>query len=351
MTDSSRHEAIPLKGVPGSPYTRKMLALLRYRRLPYRLLAQGHGTPAGMPRPKVELLPTFYLRNAAGALEAVVDSTPIIRRLEREYDGRSVIPADPAICFLDELLEDYADEWLTKAMFHYRWHHRADIDKAGEILPRWQDITAPEETVQVMRQVFSERQIRRLYVVGSNATTTPVIEASYLRFLELFEAHLQRYPFLLGGRPGAADFAAFGQLTQLTHFDPTPMALTLEHARRVYAWVEVVEDLSGLEPADDAWVERDALPDSVLALLREVGRVYMPVMLANARAIASGSQQVETEVDGRPWVQTPFPYQAKCLQWLRATHARLDDAPRACVDAWLEETGTGAIIHGRLASV
>ncbi|HBP14871.1 MAG TPA: glutathione S-transferase, partial [Gammaproteobacteria bacterium] len=56
-----------------------------------------------------------------GELEAVVDSTPIIRRLESEIPGRSVIPEDPVIRFLDYLLEDYGDEWLTKAMFHYRW--------------------------------------------------------------------------------------------------------------------------------------------------------------------------------------------------------------------------------------
>ena len=37
---------------------------------------------------------------------AVVDSTPIIRRLEAEYPGRSVIPRDPVLRFLDELLED-----------------------------------------------------------------------------------------------------------------------------------------------------------------------------------------------------------------------------------------------------
>src|SRR5690348_18175166 len=56
-----------------------------------------------LPMPKVSLLPTFYLPNAQGDLEAVVDSTPLIRRIEREFAERSVIPPDPAVAFIHEL--------------------------------------------------------------------------------------------------------------------------------------------------------------------------------------------------------------------------------------------------------
>jgi glutathione S-transferase len=234
-------DRIALTGAPGSPYTRKMLAVLRYRRIPYRFLPPASPELQRLPRPKVQLLPTFFLPGPSGELEAVVDSSPIIRRLEDERSGRSAIPTDPATAFLDELIEDYADEWLTKAMFHYRWAYQADIDQAARILPCWRGYSTGDEVLAERSKAFAERQVGRLFVVGSNAVTAPVIEASYRRFLEAFEAHLAVQPFLLGARPGASDFAVFGQLTQLAQFDPTPMALTLKIAPRVFAWVGLME--------------------------------------------------------------------------------------------------------------
>jgi len=333
---------IALKGAPGSPYTRKMLAVLRYRRIPYRFLVGLWAKPEGLPSPKVDLLPTFYFE-AEDGVEAVVDSTPIIRRLEEEVLSRSVIPGDPVLAFLDYLLEDYADEWLTKAMFHYRWQYEADIELAGEILPRWRDLTASATEIDPRAEAVKDRQIGRLYVVGSNDVTAPVIEESYRRFLGRFDDHIGNGPFVFGGRPAAADFGLFGQLTQLATFDPTPSKLTAECAPRVLAWVQTVEDLSGLEPSDGDWTSRDELPATLNALFAEVGRTYVPVMLANAQAIDSGAERVETEVDGRPWVQQPFPYQAKCLQWVRREFYRLDDSDRAAVAALLSPTGCDAL--------
>jgi glutathione S-transferase len=320
MTTSA---AIPLKGAPGSPYTRKMLALMRFRRIPYQLIVSKRGEHGQFPKPKVELLPTFYLSGAGGEIEAVTDSTPIIRRLEREHQGRSVIPPSPTLRFLDELIEDYGDEWLTKAMFHYRWHYAADIDKSGSILPLWRGITASPEQAAAMKKEFSERQIGRLRFVGSSPSTAAAIEASYKRFLDIFETHLHHHPYWLGQRPGSGDFAVFGQLTQLAHFDPTPSALSLSKAPRVVAWTNLVEDLSGLEVDDEAWLDPLALPLTLGALFAEIGRVYVPVMLANARALKLGQAQVNAEIEGLPWQQQAFPYQGKCVQWLRQSYAAL----------------------------
>ena len=163
-------EPLILVGAPGSPYSRKLRAVLRYRRIPFVWVQAGGAEARGLPRPKVELLPQLVARAASGELEALTDSTPLIRALEREYAGRAVIPADPVVAFLDALLEDYADEWLTKAMFHYRWAFAPDVAKAAAILPRWRaHATRRRRGSRELGRLFAERQIGRLGVVGSNA--------------------------------------------------------------------------------------------------------------------------------------------------------------------------------------
>lgn len=334
---------IEFLGVAGSPYTRKMRAVLRYRGLPYRMIRGDQRAMASRPKPKVRLLPTFYLPDESGEIVAVTDSTPLIRRFEREYTGRSVLPGDPVVRFLDYLLEDYGDEWLTKCMFHVRWAHAENIEKAGNILPFYSRIDMSDEQVAPITEHISQLQIGRLYVVGSNETTAPIIEASYERFLDAFDAHLQTQPFLLGHRPGAGDFGCYGQLTQLALFDTTAVRITVERSPRVYAWTEVMEDLSGLDVEEDGWITRDGVGDTLRALLAEVGRVYAPFLLGNAAAVASGAEQVECTVDGEKWVQPPFPYQAKCLKWIREERAALSTPDRADLDRLLAGTGCEAL--------
>ena len=97
------------------------------------------------------------------------------------------------VAFLDLLLEDFGDEWLTKPMFHYRWWYDADIEKAGDILPLWRDVTIPPAQLAAASKMIRERQISRIGVVGSNETTKPVIEDSYRRRVELaLGLHYQR---------------------------------------------------------------------------------------------------------------------------------------------------------------
>ena len=339
-------QQVRLAGSTASPYTQKMVALLRYRRIPYAVnWAQPERVcdALGVEQPKPIFMPTFFFEEQ-GNTRAECDSTPIIRRLEASHPGRSVLPQQPALAFIDYLIEDFADEWCTKYMFHYRWHFAADADNAGNQLPLCIGVSTPAEQLAQMKSWFVKRQVERLYVVGSNDTTAPVIDASYRRFLAAMESHLASQPFMLGTRPGAGDFALYGQLSQLVGFDPTPRGIAYEVSQRTVAWVDIVSDLSGVEPRDADWFSLEEQPDSLRELLLEIGRVYAPAQLANARAVQAGEKTWETQIDGAAWTQRTFPYQAKCLQWTNERYRALSEADRASVDTLLQGTGVETML-------
>ncbi|MBT6594345.1 MAG: glutathione S-transferase family protein [Porticoccaceae bacterium] len=337
---------ITLIGATPSPYTHKMIGLLRYRQIPYRI---KWGTPEQILRqmdiepPKPALLPTFVLDNENGEAQAICDSTPIIRRLEEDFSERSVLPTDPALAFIDYLLEDFADEWCTKYMFHYRWHPQADADNAGTLLPLGYNVSMPSDQHNQFKEYIASRQISRLYVVGSNETTAPIIDASYRRFLAAMEAHLSQQPYMLGHRPGASDFALYGQLTQLVGFDPTPRAIAHQTSLRTVAWVDQMADLSGLEVEEAGWTSLEQQPESLRGLLAELGRMYVPALLANARALQAGEKNWQVEFDGALWSQQTFPYQVKCLNWIKQRYAKLSAEDRQRVDLALDGSGCEAL--------
>src|SRR5579863_1402985 len=105
----------PLKlvGGYGSPYSRKMRAILRYRQIPFRWIMRGSSADVGIPPVPVALIPVlvFSGRNGVGD-ESMIDSTFQIKRLDSMFTERSIIPHDPALAFLHAILEDYGDEWL-----------------------------------------------------------------------------------------------------------------------------------------------------------------------------------------------------------------------------------------------
>ena len=244
-------ERIKIIGVANSPYTRKMLSILRYKHIPYEVHwgdVATHLAKLGIEPPRPILLPTVLLKNEENDYIATTDTTPIIRRLENEFTERRIVPNDPALSFINYLLEDFGDEWVTKYMFHYRWHFEEDADNAGTILPLSHAVSMPEDVHSQIKSMVAKRQIERLWVVGSNDKTAKLIDSSYKRFLKLMEAHLLISPFLFGDKPSSADFAIYGQLTQLVGFDPTSRKIAHEISSRSVAWVDVMEDLTGIDP-------------------------------------------------------------------------------------------------------
>lgn len=322
--------AYRLHGALGSPYSLKIRALLRYRRLPHVWMhgAQTHG--AALAQVRAPVIPV--LEYPDGSFHN--DSTPLIYDLEARHAERSVVPPDEARAFIAHLIEDFADEWLTKAMFGYRW-----LDEVDQIqMSRWLAFDALKgggiEQSQGYAEQFRARQVGRMAIVGCTRENFPLIEQSTRLVLDALEAHVVERHCLFGSRPSLAEFGLFGQLSQLG-VDPTAQAMMRADYPYSFRWLSHVDDMSGIE---GEWDDADAdLPPVIGALLSVIGRVYMPFLLANAAAAEAGEPAFAMTALGRPYGQGMFRYQVKCLTDLRARHAALPAAARSVVDPLLAQ--------------
>ena len=337
---------VKLIGNVASPYTRKMVAYLRYKRIPYEVIwrqAEDALAEMNIEAPKPVLLPVFILKRE-GIPTAVTDSTPLIREFEEAYPKRPVLPNDPALNFINYVLEDFGDEWCTKYMFHYRWYFSEDADNAGTILPLGINNSLKDDELTFFKEVFSKRQIDRLWVVGSNNDTAEFIDRSYKNVLSIFETHFKRQPFLLGNFPSSCDFAVFGQFTQLVGFDPTPRKIAHEISPRTVAWVNTLDDRGGLEYQEEN-LTLDNLSDSIHELFKELSTSYVPTMIENHRAIGNSDKEWSVDLAGYPWKQKSFPYQAKCLDWIREEFQNLDQANQEQVLNFLTANNCQALVE------
>jgi glutathione S-transferase len=336
---------IVISGAHSSPYSRKMRSVLRYRQIPHRWVVRGSRWD-DLPKAPVPIIPVLAFPDDAGNHgEVMVDSSPQITRLEQDFAERSLVPPDPALAFIDFLLEDFANEWVTKAMYHYRWANEADTEKSGRLLPFDKNLQLSDEDAAKAHDFFINRQLSRRGLVGSTDANAPIIERSYTNVLDILQAHLAQHDFMFGDRPGRSDFAMYGQLTPLLWWDPTPMAVAVEHAPRAVMWVQWVDDLAWL-PVDghNGWLAIDDLADTVGQLLTEAGRTYAPFMIANAEASRSSAVELVCEIDGMEYRQAPFKYQQKCLTWIRDGYAALSDVDQQRVDKILAGTGCEVLV-------
>lgn len=314
-----------IHGALGSPYSMKMRALMRYRRITHVWAHGGHvqqlagqnGLPPVIP---VIEYPDGSFKN---------DSTPILYDLEKRHRGRSVIPPDPAKAFIAHLIEDFADEWLTKAMFGYRWLEEVDQLQMSQWLSFDAMKGGGQETSEGMAKVFRERQVGRMKIVGCTRENFPLIESSTRKVLQALEDHVVDDHWLFGSRPSLAELGIYAQVSQLG-VDPTAQGMMRADFPYTFRWLLHIDDASGI---DGDWDEPSApLKPVVLHLLAEVGRIYAPFLRGNEAAMQAGDETFRIEVDGMPYEQGTFKYQLKCLADLRARYSALPEAAKGHID-------------------
>jgi glutathione S-transferase len=317
-------------GAEVSPYSVKVRSYFRYKGLPHEWILRTPEVQEEYKKyAKLPLIPLVVTPEGEG----IQDSTPIIERVEAAHPEPSIHPDDPALAFLSALLEEFADEWANKWMFHYRWWREVDQISTAR---RLAEVMAPaglsEEQREGVAQGIRERMTGRIWFVGSSQVTKDQIEASFESGMTQLERHLAERPFLFGGRPAFADFGLWGQVYNAST-DPTCGGLLAGHAA-IHAWIERMHDPKA-EGDFESWNSLEATLRPLLA--EQVGALFLPWSDANARALAAGQESFEVTLAGRRWEQKPQKYHARSLAALRKRYAAVTD--RSALDPILESTG------------
>ena len=325
-----------LLGGPASPYSLKLRAILRYRRL-----SHTWAVPRGFFLDAPELVqagkrfvPVLQYPED-GTYHA--DSTPLAFELERRHPGeRSIIPPTAEAAFLSHLIETLADEWLVFAMFHYKWHLDVDGQFCGQrqVLGWLGPLDDP--TLEMASTRFRDRQTELLTEIGVDGSLVPLFEATYTEILNHLDNHLKRQPFLFGDRPSLGDFGLYGPLSQCA-IDPTAARIMRERSPRVFSWVQLLDDASGL---DGDWADINTRSDDGLkGLLAICGEVLLPLMEAQLSADRSEAEVAVFHARGAERRRRRSAYQARCLLWLRAELREMDKAARERLKPMLTEAG------------
>jgi len=320
-----------LHGALASPYSMKMRALLRYRRITH-IWCHGLNAQAARSNVKAPVIPVLEYPDGTFAN----DSTPLVYDLERRHMDRSVVPDDPGHAFIAHLIEDFADEWMTKAMFGYRWLEEVDQVQ----MSRWLAFDAfqggGQDQIDQYSSTFRERQVERMTLVGCTHENFALIEASTRRLLTALEAHVVNEHWMFGTRPSLAEFGIYAQVSQLG-VDPTAQSMMRAKFPYTYRWLVHIDDASGIE---GEWDQPEAgLKPAVEQFLAEAGKIYVPFLLANAAAAEAGEETFGFEVDGLAYEQGTFKYQLKCLADLRERHAALSSSTKQMIDPVLARHG------------
>ncbi|MEL6781861.1 MAG: glutathione S-transferase family protein [Pseudomonadota bacterium] len=328
--------AYRLFGAETSPYSLKVRSYLRYKDIGFEWIPRSAATEeefrAHASAPTVPLL-IFPNRPASQ------DSTAMLLALQTDHKEPESVPDDPACEALALILEDYADEWLNKAMFRCRWGDMPDKrHAAGRVLNQLFAGKTPRDRKKAENQIM-DSMAARLPLVGADEGNAGTLKESFHRFAKLLDAHLQEHLFLFGGKPSIADFALAGQLQQLL-MDPTPGEWLRERAPFVTAWCEFMEDPKAGAP----FKSLPELESTLLPIFQdEVSRTFLPWAAANAASASRRKKAFSVTLDDGMFEQSTQRYAAKSFKEMKKKVARL--AKKAdTLQSFLDTAGAKVIL-------
>ena len=324
----ARPAELVLWGVIASPYLLKMQALADYCGLEWRrwpdqaslpqALATALKLAHGRRKQSIERYPQRVARMdeypavpyySLDGKSFFYDSTGLARHLDATRAASPLIPDDPALGFVCQLIDEAFDEFGLYMVHHNRWATSAATNAMGQMTSRELRKLIPPGARGWYARNIARRQARRcpyLFSVapadfdsgapdrpqpGSRAGFPPthqLLDTAWRRYLEAMEYLLEAQPYLLGHRFTLADASAYGQLG-MNLVDGRAAELLNELAPRTYQWLCSIRDGAHRHSEGELRASERLLP-----LMEIISETFLPLMRPNEEAWGSFAARGQT---------------------------------------------------------
>lgn len=317
-----------LFGAETSAYSTKMRSYLKYKGVAFDWTPRTEETEEELKR--VSRFPTLPVLVTSSGF-AVHDTTPMMEALEADSPEPSAMPADPALAFLVCVLEEYADAWLAKTVFHYRWTRKKDqrLAAARSIDDYYVTTQIPDRKAAEDRAI--ETMGAQLKTMQLEGELGDILEKSLKRFVRLLDDHLKKHLFIFGERPSMADFAIAGQLIQMMK-DPTPAKVIEKEGPFVAKWCEFM----AAPTASGPFAALDDLAETLTPIFKDdLGVFFLRWAAENLESSLAGAESFTVTLGKDEVALVPLRSAARSFRELRRKFvgAQAVEALKAFTDA------------------
>lgn len=322
-----------LWGLAASPYQLKMQSLLDFTGQSWERWPQQAGRRSGLSmllrlevakrRGTIQRFPAmsaefdeypavpFYTDNGK---TFYYDSSSMAHHLDQGQDpGRQtgrLIPQDPRLAFICQLIDEAFDEFGLYMVHHMRWVGSAQTTPMGQMTAREFRRLLPPGVEPLLARRLCRRQISRCpylfsvapqgYDSGVARDRTPpsrpgfppthaLLDEAWRGYLAAMEHLLANQPYLLGGRFTLADASVYGQLG-MNLVDPQAIAQLELLAPNTFRWLCAIRDGRQVEQGGADL----GLTSSLKPLLRIINSTFVALMRQNEKAYEHAVADGET---------------------------------------------------------
>lgn len=333
-------------GADPSYFTRKVEAALRYMRINHAARPKSPDVSARLEaRSGTHLIPVVETPEGW----VIHDSTYIIELLDARFPAHTVIPKTPFQYVACRLMDDWIDEWFTRAALHLRWIDDADaaicarkiaMDMGGGTHDR--PLTpAEEESVAATAAFVMPWGRRAMTVMGAGPEYQEGLRAEFGDFLRQCAALVGKDGGLFGRRLSMADLGLLGAMKAHFAADDYARNFVQGEAPAILDWTDRAWER---RDEGESWLADDALPEGLGGLLTLMRGGFCQYMAANRSALEAGEKSSWFTIANGQEVRmiTRKPVEDTRLA-TQAAIAALPAADRAKVREWLGDHGILAV--------